>query len=709
MLFDGENYRMKDINKIYLPISGIIAMFILLILIMFSSLLSLNKKSNTAKNYPMAIDGVLDLRGWDFSSSGPVPLNGEWEFFWLKLLEPDAHGESSIPCYSQVPSTWDTTMVNGDSLAGTGYATYRLTVLLDEPPENPAVHTLSAGTTFQLYAGNELVISAGISGPSPEEEVPQYKPSVALIAIDEGATTVRLQLQVSNFNYRVGGPWRQIWFGSLDTLESWHWQAEIRSIMLFSSLMMIAFYHAALYLMRRRDTHFAFLAIFCFLLSIRALFPTEYTIVRLFPGIPFSLLVRSEYLTFFLAIPVASYLYRSLFRDEFIAPIAPVILGITGLFSLVVLITPPLIFTHIIFTFYIFSAVVIGYLVIVNVLAIIHKRQGALFTIVGTLIMAAATINDNLYSSFFVTTGTFIELGMIVFVFFQALTLSLRFTGAFREVEILTESLARMNNGLEEKVARRTLELQETSELVTNLETIRSADEERKKLGRDLHDGMGQSIHALELLVAGFSSSFSCSPNEQEKLNMIKAAAVDAKNSLYQIIGELYPVQEGDFGIITAVEKLAARTESYCSIPVTIHWTGKIVTCDERTANDIYFIISEALHNAVKHAIPDVIGIEMDYEGEVLAITIVNNGVHPKSSAVVDLETVQPLFGGNGLRIMKYRAMSHGGSFWANIKEQQGEVRFEIKVRIPLQNGKSLVNGNLSEKLQRAGKREDVQ
>ena len=35
---------------------------------------------------PNAVGGVLDLSGWNFEKDGTVPLDGEWDFYWSKLL-----------------------------------------------------------------------------------------------------------------------------------------------------------------------------------------------------------------------------------------------------------------------------------------------------------------------------------------------------------------------------------------------------------------------------------------------------------------------------------------------------------------------------------------------------------------------------------------------------------------------------------------------
>jgi len=52
--------------------------------------------------------GVLDLRGWDFETQAVVPLEGQWEFYWSKLLEPADFQHQIIENidYIKVPGSW---------------------------------------------------------------------------------------------------------------------------------------------------------------------------------------------------------------------------------------------------------------------------------------------------------------------------------------------------------------------------------------------------------------------------------------------------------------------------------------------------------------------------------------------------------------------------------------------------------------------------
>ncbi len=87
------------------------------------------KPNITDTTAPEAVNGVLDLRTWDFETKGPAALSGKWEFYWHSLLQPDDFTTENPPVASgliEVPSFWNGFDVNGKRFAGDGYATYRL-------------------------------------------------------------------------------------------------------------------------------------------------------------------------------------------------------------------------------------------------------------------------------------------------------------------------------------------------------------------------------------------------------------------------------------------------------------------------------------------------------------------------------------------------------------------------------------------------------
>ena len=107
----------------------------LFMLVSFFIILIVNacKQNITDSTAPESVNGVLDLRTWDFERKGSTTLSGNWEFYWYSLLQPDDFTTEKPPVVSgfvEVPEAWDGFDVNGKIIAGDGYATYRLEILL---------------------------------------------------------------------------------------------------------------------------------------------------------------------------------------------------------------------------------------------------------------------------------------------------------------------------------------------------------------------------------------------------------------------------------------------------------------------------------------------------------------------------------------------------------------------------------------------------
>ena len=78
--------------------------------------------------------GVLDLTAWDLNNDGPVDLTGEYEFYWKQLLKPQDFvnkGRSQHRDFIAVPGYWNGFESGGEKASGTGFATYRLNILLN--------------------------------------------------------------------------------------------------------------------------------------------------------------------------------------------------------------------------------------------------------------------------------------------------------------------------------------------------------------------------------------------------------------------------------------------------------------------------------------------------------------------------------------------------------------------------------------------------
>ncbi|NJO89460.1 MAG: hypothetical protein HC831_11270 [Chloroflexia bacterium] len=115
-------------------------------------------------NVPVAKNGVIDLRNWNFEHNKNIELNGEWEFYWNQLLNPkDFNSGSTISQetdYVIIPDIWTTREANAKP--SKGYATYRLNVLLKNDELLYGIKLIDCGTAFELFVNDSLVAQNGM-------------------------------------------------------------------------------------------------------------------------------------------------------------------------------------------------------------------------------------------------------------------------------------------------------------------------------------------------------------------------------------------------------------------------------------------------------------------------------------------------------------------------------------------------------------------
>ncbi len=194
-----------------------------------------------------------------------------------------------------------------------------------------------------------------------------------------------------------------------------------------------------------------------------------------------------------------------------------------------------------------------------------------------------------------------------------------------------------------------------TAELEQRLAEVRASrarlvaagDEERRRLERDLHDGAQQRLVSVVLLLrmAGRRSGDGLPPE-------IRALLTGAVDELQTAITELRELARGirpailtEAGLVAAVRSLADR------IPMQVALTvGTVPRLDAAVEATAYFVTSEALTNALKHARTDRADVRIEVAGAELRVEVTDAGV-----GGADAE------GGTGLAGLRDRVQALGG------------------------------------------------
>ncbi|MDJ1478984.1 sensor histidine kinase [Cytophagaceae bacterium YF14B1] len=407
-------------------------------------------RSVFANAYPQATKGVLDLSKWDWQENGITELSGEWEWYWNGLYSPEAFYTRKLPVtsYISVPGVWNSNVAGSEWKKGHGYCTYRLKIILPDKKQLLALKVLTASTAMEMYVDGQKVGQEGRVGHSFVEMTPEFSPFEAVFM--PTGDTLEILVPVSNFHYRKGGLWNVIKLGPAKDIQHLRVQNLTLDYFVVGSFLLIGLYHLFLYIFLRRNPSPLYFFIVCNLLSIRILTTGEYGI-NVWADISWNTLIHLEFLSLYLS-PLVFVLYsRYLFPKEVSGVVTRWVVWIGFLFAGLTLLFPPDIFSYGVRPFQIYIFLIAIYGATVYFKAWKNQRVGSTYFLFGFVVLFLMIVNDILYTSFIIQTGHFFYIGLVVFVFSQALTLSRQYSIAFSDLEQANVQLETGNLQLKEK------------------------------------------------------------------------------------------------------------------------------------------------------------------------------------------------------------------------------------------------------------------
>jgi PAS domain S-box-containing protein len=190
------------------------------------------------------------------------------------------------------------------------------------------------------------------------------------------------------------------------------------------------------------------------------------------------------------------------------------------------------------------------------------------------------------------------------------------------------------------------------------------AHRERRRIGSDLHDGLGQELTGISLLLRSLAQRTRSNhePHDAELDEIIGLVNHAIQTTRTMAMG-MSPVTLEYGGIVSALLSLAAWTRSTLGCEVRLRRALRHpVTLDEANSTHLYLIAQEAILNAVKHGEARSILVTLSTTNDVVSLAISDDGIGIANG---------PRLGeGMGLKIMEYRASVMGGSL--QIKQRKG-------------------------------------
>jgi len=207
---------------------------------------------------------------------------------------------------------------------------------------------------------------------------------------------------------------------------------------------------------------------------------------------------------------------------------------------------------------------------------------------------------------------------------------------------------------------------------------IDGQDQERNRLSRELHDGIGQSLIAVKLQLEN---------TETLNYSMMRAGIDSAKNMIdltiedvRRVCNALMPAALDEFGIVSTLRSLCSELGALAGFNATLENEGSFERISKKSQVYIYRIAQEALHNIAKHARATQVNMKLIRINNIVTLEVSDNG---KGFIFDPVSFAQR----NGLQNMRERTNLLQGEFIINSKPGSGTT---IKVSIPYNtsNGK---------------------
>ena len=183
------------------------------------------------------------------------------------------------------------------------------------------------------------------------------------------------------------------------------------------------------------------------------------------------------------------------------------------------------------------------------------------------------------------------------------------------------EHYVQLTQDLYSTIQKQNIDLQRQSDLL-----VATQERERKKIARDLHDGVGQSLVALKINLGLFP--FQPKDEELKKhagktIKMVDDTIAEIRN----VIGNLEPIDLKKEGLAVSIKTVCEKLEKISNIRFHCAITDAMPAWNETEELNIYRIVQECLTNIIKHSGASEVNINMlTLDNNRFLISVIDNG-----------------------------------------------------------------------------------
>jgi signal transduction histidine kinase len=198
-------------------------------------------------------------------------------------------------------------------------------------------------------------------------------------------------------------------------------------------------------------------------------------------------------------------------------------------------------------------------------------------------------------------------------------------------------------------------------------EMLDASASEQRRIGQDLHDGLGQELAAVAFMARTLEQKLAAnSPEEAREAARIGRMIDETVGHTRDMVSILNPVGTDRDGLMGALATLSAGISSVYKIPCVFEPEEAVPVDDSTVATHVFRIAQEAVNNAVRHGEPRRIEVALSAGRDECTLEVTDDG-----RGLPEGWRDSP---GMGLRAMRHRAQMIGGSLHAGRGPEGGTV-----------------------------------
>lgn len=417
-----------------------------------------------------------------------IILNEEWQFYYNAFLSAEEM-QKQHPIVVHLPHLWSEKNPSHSPYNAHGFGTYYKQVILSEPTENLGIYVPTTSTNYALYINEILIGQKGKPANSPEQSEGAYDTEIYQLPFN--ADTLDIIFHISNYDYRQGGMWKAPVFGSIMSLEKSKTHRLYLQYFLLGAIMMLCLYHLGVNFPHFNNRESFYFALLCLTAILRIGTTDDYLINEFLPEIPWELIVKIEFISFYMMVGFTGLFILDVFRDLNL-PQKP----FKGVFITFLSLSITTAFSTVNFASYLIPiaevltilALIVGYYFLI--IPILKGDREPLIFLFGATCVVLSLINFALGFTSVQIINIIISLGIFIFFFCCSVVIARRYGGAFVKLAITKDELKKLNTNLEEEIRLRTLELHNNNEeLNKKNKALKVANQELESLMQE-NDGL---------------------------------------------------------------------------------------------------------------------------------------------------------------------------------------------------------------------------